>query len=120
MRERAGIFDLSAFAIFDVNGAGAARRAAARRRWPRWTSPVGRVVYTPLSSAPAAASSPTSRSCGSARQEFRIVTGGAHGMADRKLFVDDLPPDGSAQPGRRHDGVDDDRPLGAAGARHPR
>ena len=32
MREHAGIFDLSAFAIFDVHGAGRARRAAARRR----------------------------------------------------------------------------------------
>ena len=27
---------------------------------------------------------------------FRIVTGGAHGMADRKLFADQLPEDGSA------------------------
>jgi glycine cleavage system aminomethyltransferase T len=29
-------------------------------------------------------------------QEFRIVTGGAHGMADRKLFSDLLPADGTA------------------------
>jgi glycine cleavage system aminomethyltransferase T len=29
-------------------------------------------------------------------EEFRIVTGGAHGMADRKLFADQLPEDGSA------------------------
>jgi heterotetrameric sarcosine oxidase gamma subunit len=29
-------------------------------------------------------------------QEFRVVTGGAHGMADRKLFVDALPDDGTA------------------------
>ena len=29
-------------------------------------------------------------------EEFRIVTGGAHGMADRKLFADRLPADGSA------------------------
>ena len=29
-------------------------------------------------------------------ERFRIVTGGAHGMADRKLFLDRLPRDGSA------------------------
>ncbi len=28
---------------------------------------------------------------------FRVVTGGAHGMADRKWFADQLPEDGSAQ-----------------------
>ncbi len=31
-----------------------------------------------------------------ADEEFRVVTGGAHGMADRKLFADQLPEDGSA------------------------
>ncbi len=28
---------------------------------------------------------------------FRVVTGGAHGMADRKWFADQLPADGIAQ-----------------------
>ena len=65
MREHAGIFDLSAFAIFDVSGAGRARRAAAER-----ARADGRRRSAGSSTRPcsrrAAASSPTSRSCGSA------------------------------------------------------
>ena len=30
-------------------------------------------------------------------EQFRVVTGGAHGMADLKWFADNLPADGSAQ-----------------------
>ena len=95
MREHAGIFDLSAFAIFDVCGAGAldALQHAVHGADGR-AGRAGRLHAG--ARAPAAASSPTSRSCGSATQEFRVVTGGAHGMADRKLFADALPDDGSA------------------------
>ena len=57
--------------------------------------PVGRVVYTPvLSPGGGFKSDLTIMRLGD--QEFRVVTGGAHGMADRKLFVDALPEDGSA------------------------
>ena len=57
--------------------------------------PVGRVVYTPvLSPGGGFKSDLTIMRLG--EQEFRVVTGGAHGMADRKLFVDALPDDGSA------------------------
>ena len=57
--------------------------------------PVGRVVYTPvLSPGGGFKSDLTIMRLGD--DLFRVVTGGAHGMADRKLFVDALPDDGSA------------------------
>ena len=94
MREHAGIFDLSAFAIFDVNGAGALD-ALQRSVLAQMDVAVGRVVYTPvLSPGGGFRSDLTIMRLGD--EEFRIVTGGAHGMADRKLFRDQLPEDGSA------------------------
>ena len=76
----------------------AGARADGRRR--------RRVVYTPvLSPGGGFRSDLTIMRLG--EEEFRIVTGGAHGMADRKLFADQLPDDGSAglgtsrPPGRR-------------------
>ena len=57
--------------------------------------PVGRVVYTPvLSPGGGFKSDLTIMRLGD--DSFRIVTGGAHGMADRKWFSDLLPRDGSA------------------------
>ncbi len=94
MREHAGIFDLSAFAVFDVQGAGALD-ALQRAVLAQLDVPVGRVVYTPvLGPGGGFRSDLTIMRLG--EQEFRIVTGGAHGMADRKLFSDLLPEDGSA------------------------
>ena len=94
MRENAGIFDLSAFAIFDVAGSGALeglQRIAARQM----DVPVGRVVYTPLLSPSGGFKSDlTIMRLG--EDLFRVVTGGAHGMADKKWFRDHLPQDGSA------------------------
>jgi glycine cleavage system aminomethyltransferase T len=57
---------------------------------------VGRAVYTPLL---------TPNGCFRSdltimrldEQQFRVVTGAAHGMADRKWLADHLPADGSAQ-----------------------
>src|SRR6187551_1944579 len=94
MREHAGIFDLSAFCIFDVNGPGALD-ALQRSVLAQMDVAVGRVVYTPvLSPGGGFRSDLTIMRLDEA--EFRIVTGGAHGMADRKLFSDQLPDDGSA------------------------
>jgi len=94
MREHAGLFDLSAFAIFDVNGAGALD-ALQRSVLAQVDVPVGKVVYTPvLGPGGGFKSDLTIMRLGD--DEFRIVTGGAHGMADRKLFRDQLPTDGSA------------------------
>ena len=94
MREHAGIFDLSAFAIFDVQGAGALD-ALQHAVLAQMDVPVGRVVYTPvLSQGGGFKSDLTIMRLGD--DLFRVVTGGAHGMADRKLFIDALPDDGSA------------------------
>src|SRR6187431_919695 len=94
MREHAGIFDLSAFAIFDVQGPGALE-ALQGTVLAQMDVPVGRVVYTPvLSPGGGFRSDLTIMRLGD--EEFRIVTGGAHGMADRKLFCDQLPDDGTA------------------------
>ena len=88
MREHAGIFDLSAFAIFDIVGPGAlesVQRVAMRQV----DVPVGRVVYTPvLSSVGGFKSDLTIMRL--ARNVFRVVTGGAHGMSDMKWFRDHL------------------------------
>ena len=94
MREHAGLFDLSAFAIFDVTGAGALeslQRVAMRQI----DVPVGRVAYTPLLT-PGGGFRSDLTIMRLADDVFRVVTGGAHGMADRKWFIDNLPEDGSA------------------------
>jgi glycine cleavage system aminomethyltransferase T/glycine/D-amino acid oxidase-like deaminating enzyme len=94
MREHAGLFDLSAFAIFDVQGAGALD-ALQRAVLAQMDVAVGRVVYTPvLGRGGGFKSDLTIMRLGA--ESFRIVTGGAHGMADKKLFCDLLPADGSA------------------------
>jgi glycine cleavage system aminomethyltransferase T/glycine/D-amino acid oxidase-like deaminating enzyme len=95
MRERAGIFDLSAFTIFDIDGPGALR-SVQRVALRQIDVPVGRVVYTPvLSPNGGFRSDLTIMRLGEER--FRVVTGGASGMSDRKWFQDHLPADGTAQ-----------------------
>ena len=95
MRDRAAMFDLSAFCIFDVTGPGAlalVQRVAMRQM----DVPVGRVVYTPvLTPRGGFRSDLTIMRLGD--ETFRVVTGGVHGMADLKWFADHQPPDGSAQ-----------------------
>jgi glycine cleavage system aminomethyltransferase T/glycine/D-amino acid oxidase-like deaminating enzyme len=95
MRERAGIFDLSAFTIFDIVGPGAlqsVQQVALRQM----DVPVGRVVYTPvLAPNGGFRSDLTIMRLGDER--FRVVTGGASGMSDRKWFHDHLPADGTAE-----------------------
>jgi glycine cleavage system aminomethyltransferase T/glycine/D-amino acid oxidase-like deaminating enzyme len=95
MRERAAIFDLTAFCIFDVTGPGAldcVQRVAMRQM----DVAIGRVVYTPvLGPRGGFKSDLTIMRLGD--QHFRVVTGGAHGMADLKWFRDHLPADGTAQ-----------------------
>ncbi len=95
MRDRAGMFDLTAFVVFDVVGPGAlgSLQQVAMRQMDVAT---GRVVYTPvLSQSGGFKSDLTIMRLGD--EHFRVVTGGAHGMADLKWFADHLPADGSAQ-----------------------
>jgi glycine cleavage system aminomethyltransferase T/glycine/D-amino acid oxidase-like deaminating enzyme len=94
MRDRAGMVDLSAFAIFDVVGpqALAAVQGVAVREMD---VPLGRVVYTPILSQGGGFKADLTI-MRLAEDVFRVVTGGAHGMADRKWFADRLPAGGGA------------------------
>jgi glycine cleavage system aminomethyltransferase T/glycine/D-amino acid oxidase-like deaminating enzyme len=95
MRDRVGIVDLSAFAIFDVTGLGALS-ALQRLGVAQMDVPVGRVVYTPfLNEAGGIKADLTIMRLGA--DAFRVVTGGHGGMVDRKWIADHLPTDGSAQ-----------------------
>jgi glycine cleavage system aminomethyltransferase T len=94
MRERAGLFDLSAFAVLDVTGPGALQ-AVQRLAVAQLQVPVGRVVYTSfLDDAGGFRADLTIMRLGA--RHFRVVTGGATGMADLKWISDHLPADGSA------------------------
>ncbi|HXC77090.1 MAG TPA: FAD-dependent oxidoreductase [Candidatus Acidoferrum sp.] len=95
MRERAGLFDLSAFTIFDIAGPGALQsvQSVALRQMD---VPVGRVVYTPVLSHNGGFKSDLTIMRLS-EERFRVVTGGATGMSDRKWFADHLAEDGTAQ-----------------------
>jgi glycine cleavage system aminomethyltransferase T/glycine/D-amino acid oxidase-like deaminating enzyme len=95
MRDRAAMIDLSAFAIFDVVGPGALQtvQTVAMRQMD---VPVGRVVYTPLLT-PSGGFKQDLTIMRVAHDVFRVVTGGAYGMSDKKWFADHLPEDGSAQ-----------------------
>ena len=95
MRDRAGMVDLSAFAIFDIAGPGAlaAVQGVSMRQMD---VAVGRVVYTPILS-PGGGFKADLTIMRLGEELFRVVTGGAHGAADKKWFTDHLPADGSAQ-----------------------
>jgi glycine cleavage system aminomethyltransferase T len=94
MREAAGVIDLTAFAIFDITGPGALA-AVQRTCVSQCDVAVGKVIYTPvLDHKGGFRSDLTVMRLGD--DHFRVVTGGAHGMADRKWFADQLPSDGSA------------------------
>jgi glycine cleavage system aminomethyltransferase T/glycine/D-amino acid oxidase-like deaminating enzyme len=95
MRERAGLFDLSAFTIFDVVGPGALRsvQSVALRQMD---VPLGRVVYTPVL-GPNGGFKSDLTIMRLADDRFRVVTGGASGMSDKKWFADHLAEDGTAQ-----------------------
>ncbi len=94
MRERAALFDLSAFAILDVTGPGALN-AMQKLAVAQLHVPVGRVVYTSfLDDAGGFRADLTIMRLGPLH--FRVVTGGATGMADYKWIRDHLPADGSA------------------------
>ena len=95
MRDRVAMFDLSAFAIFDVTGPGALA-ALERMAVNKVDVAPGKTVYTPiLNEAGGILMDLTIMRL--AHDRFRIVTGGGMGMRDKKLFVDAMPADGSAQ-----------------------
>ena len=95
MRDRAAMVDLTAFAIFDVSGPGALgyiNYLAANQM----DVPVGRAVYTPLL-APNGGFKADLTIVRTAKDSFRIITGGGDGARDKKWFLNHLPDDGSVQ-----------------------
>ncbi|HEY8438874.1 MAG TPA: FAD-dependent oxidoreductase [Candidatus Limnocylindrales bacterium] len=112
MRDRAGIVDLTAFAIFDVTGPGACA-ALERLCVNKVDVAPGRTVYTPLLN-PAAGILADLTIMRLAHDRFRVVTGGGMGMRDLKIFRDGLPADGSAQ---LHDATNQWTTIGLWGPR---
>src|SRR4029453_15564073 len=95
MRDRAAMFDLTAFCVFDIVGPGALE-GVQRVSMRQMDVKLGKVVYTPVLTARGGFRSDlTVMRLGD--EHFRVVTGGAHGMADLKTYRDNLPADGSAQ-----------------------
>ncbi len=88
LRDACGLVDLSAFAIFDVTGPGALSALQALAV-AQLDVRVGRVVYTSLLNERGGIKADlTIMRLGS--QHFRVVTGGATGMMDKKWFTDHL------------------------------
>jgi glycine cleavage system aminomethyltransferase T/glycine/D-amino acid oxidase-like deaminating enzyme len=95
MRERAAMFDLTAFCVFDVVGPGALE-SVQRVSMRQMDVKHGKVVYTPVLT-PRGGFRSDLTIMRLADDHFRVVTGGAHGMADLKWFSDHLVEDGTAQ-----------------------
>ena len=95
MRDRAGLVDLSAFAIFDITGPGALA-ALERLCVNKVDVRPGRTVYTPLLNAAGGILADLTI-MRLTHYQFRVVTGGGMGMRDKKIFIDGLPADGTAQ-----------------------
>ncbi len=95
MRDRCAMIDLTAFAVFDITGPGALD-AVQRIAMRQMDVPVGRVVYTPIMT-PSGGFRADLTIMRLDDSVFRVVTGGAYGMSDKKWFADHLPENGSAQ-----------------------
>lgn len=95
MRDRAGIVDLTAFSLFDVIGPGAKDAVQGIVVAQADVAP-GRVIYTPVLDERGGFKADLTV-MRLAHDRYRVVTGGAHGMADLKWFSDRMPADGTAQ-----------------------
>jgi glycine cleavage system aminomethyltransferase T/glycine/D-amino acid oxidase-like deaminating enzyme len=95
MRDGCAMVDLTAFTVFDVTGPGALD-AVQRLAMRQMDVAVGRVVYTPILT-PSGGFKQDLTIMRIGDDVFRVVTGGAYGMSDKKWFADHLPEDGSAQ-----------------------
>jgi glycine cleavage system aminomethyltransferase T/glycine/D-amino acid oxidase-like deaminating enzyme len=95
MRDSCGLVDLSAFAVFDITGPSALPGLQSIAVGQMDVRP-GRVVYTSLLDERGGFKADlTIMRLGS--RWFRVVTGGATGMMDKKWFTDHMPADGSAE-----------------------
>ncbi len=95
MRDRVGIVDLSAFAVFDVEGPGAVDYMQKLAVAQMDVAP-GRAVYTPLLNHAGRMKSDLTISR-TGEDSYRIVTGGSQGGIDGKWFRDNLPADRSVE-----------------------
>lgn len=102
MREAAGVIDLSAFEIFDIAGPGALE-AVQTACVAQCDVAVGKVVYTPVLDAAGGFRSDLTV-MRLADDRFRVVTGAAHGPADRQWFGRFVP-DGTTLTSRTDDTV---------------
>jgi glycine cleavage system aminomethyltransferase T/glycine/D-amino acid oxidase-like deaminating enzyme len=90
MRDACGLVDLSAFAIFDITGP-AALDAVQTLVVAQAEVRTGRVIYTSLLDENGGFKADlTVMRLGA--QHFRVVTGGATGMAEKKWLAEHLPP----------------------------
>lgn len=93
MRERVGMVDLTALAIFDVMGPGALAYME-KMAMAKMDVPIGRGVYTPiLTYSGGFKSDLTIMRLG--EKHFRVITGGSDGPRDMKWFRNHLPADDS-------------------------
>jgi glycine cleavage system aminomethyltransferase T/glycine/D-amino acid oxidase-like deaminating enzyme len=93
MREAAGVIDLTAFQVIDIEGPGALD-SVQQTCVAQCDVAVGKVIYTPVLDAKGGFRSDlTVMRLGD--DHFRVVTGGAHGMADRAWFSRQLPDGGT-------------------------
>ncbi len=85
MRENAGVIDLTAFQVLDITGPGALA-SVQQTCVAQCDVAVGKVVYTPVLDAKGGFRSDlTVMRLG--EDHFRVVTGGAHGWADKQWFT---------------------------------
>ena len=96
MRDRAAMFDLTAFCVFDVVGPGALECVQTRLDAPDGRQPSA-ASSTRRCSTPGGGFRSDLTVMRLGDDHFRVVTGGAHGMADLKWYRDHLPADGTAQ-----------------------
>jgi glycine cleavage system aminomethyltransferase T/glycine/D-amino acid oxidase-like deaminating enzyme len=88
MREAAGVIDLTAFQVFDIEGPGALD-SVQQTCVAQCDVAVGKVIYTPVLDAHGGFRSDlTVMRLGD--DHYRVVTGGAHGPADHQWFADHL------------------------------
>ena len=94
MRDACGLVDLSAFAVFDITGPAALETVQSLAVAQLDVAP-GRVVYTSLLDERGGFKADLTI-MRLAADHFRVVTGGATGMAEKKWFAGHLPADGTA------------------------
>ncbi len=93
MREKVGMVDLTAFAIFDVTGPGAVDYIQ-MMAVNQCDVAVGRAVYTPLLTETGGFRADLTI-LRLARHHYRVISGGGDGARDRYWFRKHLPDDGS-------------------------